>query len=70
MPIFVAEFDEWEKLSELAGGVFTDIRPFSDFICKYTGVCDDEDTLSEYMTDDNKTIEDISDAVILQRNHQ
>uniref|UniRef100_A0A915C9S4 Peptidase S1 domain-containing protein n=1 Tax=Parascaris univalens TaxID=6257 RepID=A0A915C9S4_PARUN len=64
------EFDEWEKLSELAGGVFTDIRPFSDFICKYTGVCDDEDTLSEYMTDDNKTIEDISDAVILQRNHQ
>nr|AEH42099.1 trypsin-like serine protease [Ascaris suum] len=62
------EFDEWEKLSELAGGIFTDIRPFNNFICKYTGVCDDEDILSEYILDDNKTIEDISDAIILQRN--
>lgn len=68
MLIFITEFDEWEKLSELAGGVFTDIRPFNNFICKYTGVCDDEDILTEYILDDHKTIEDISDAIILQRN--
>ncbi|KHN74292.1 Mannan-binding lectin serine protease 1 [Toxocara canis] len=55
------ELDEWDKLKELKGSVFTDIRPFTDFICKYTGVCRDG---QRTIDDDQRAIKDTRDAVI------
>ncbi|VDK47282.1 unnamed protein product [Anisakis simplex] len=65
---FFSEFGEVDNLNRMKGSIFTDVRGFTRFICKYTGVCvDDLYLIPNTNTINASIVPNTNDATIIHR---